>query len=510
MATIYQELENLLEYGLKEKLFEKEDKVYVRNRIMAVLKLDEWEDRTPSVQIASLSRTLNSILDWAYKNGLIETNTITERDILETEIMNCLIPRPSEVIREFYNKYEQGPKEATDYYYHLSTASNYIRTDRIQKNKQWRAETPYGEIDITINLSKPEKDPKEIAMMKNVPPSSYPACLLCRENEGYRGTLRHPARGTHRIIPVKLNGEDWFFQYSPYVYYNEHSIVFRKEHVPMKISEDTFRRLLDFIEAFPHYFIGSNADLPIVGGSILSHDHFQSGQYTFALERAETAEIIRLRNFPTVTIGRVNWPMSVLRVQGSKEEVAEVSNIIFQTWQNYSDPPAEIHAHTGRTPHNTVTPIARKRGKLFEMDVVLRNNRTSEEFPDGIFHPHQELHHIKKENIGLIEVMGLAVLPGRLSDELNNLAMYLLNPIEKSMWGQDMLKHWEWYCDIRRKYSQPTEDNVMEMIKCEIGQKFQTVLEHAGVYKQTDEGLIAFKRFLDALENNNHLKGISG
>lgn len=526
---IYQHIKNLIQYGFEEQLLEKGDEFYARNRILATLGIDEWQepqvkyrlakedrrqvqadvsgenlisDQVDSLgenQLPDLADILNGILDWAYQNGRLSSNTITERDLFDTEIMNCLMPRPSEVIREFQGNYEKTPTTATDRFYQLSMASNYIRTDRIAKNKVWKAATPYGEIDITVNLSKPELDPKEIARLRELPVSSYPTCLLCPENEGYKGTLGHPARATHRVIPVTLNQEDWCLQYSPYVYYNEHSIVFRKQHVPMKISRATFDRLLDFTETFPHYFIGSNADLPIVGGSILSHDHFQGGRYTFAIERADLLESMKIADFPDVTIGMVNWPMSVVRVSGSKEGVAGVTEYIWRKWQMYSDPNAEVFAFSGEIPHNTVTPIARRRGELYEMDIVLRNNRTSEFHPDGIFHPHQELHHIKKENIGLIEVMGLAVLPGRLATELAQLAEYLVNSVDRAKWEESLFKHWDWYVELKQKYPDIALENVNEMIEREVGLKFQQVLEHAGVFKQTPAGKTAFSTFLQSL-----------
>ncbi|XJZ29147.1 UDP-glucose--hexose-1-phosphate uridylyltransferase [Bacillota bacterium Lsc_1132] len=505
-TTIFQDIQNLLEYGVSEKLMEPADRIYARNRILAVLGLNEWQDCPPQIGQPPLAEILNSILDWAYENQVLTSNTATERDILDTEIMNCLTPRPSEVIGTFYTKYnEESSEAATDYFYHLSTASNYIRTDRIAKNKVWKAATPYGDIDITINLSKPEKDPQEIALLKNAPSVSYPTCLLCKENEGYKGNLRNPARATHRVIPLSLNGEEWFLQYSPYVYYQEHSIILKKEHVPMKISRQTFDRLLAFIEKFPHYFIGSNADLPIVGGSILTHDHFQGGRYEFAIERAGVSEQVNLDGYPTIKLGIVNWPMSVIRLQGNKDEVAAATEFIWKTWREYSDPAADLLAYSGETPHNTVTPIARRRGALYEMDVVLRNNRTTAEFPDGIFHPHQELHHIKKENIGLIEVMGLAVLPGRLAEELVLVADYLLHPCEKEQWDPSVVKHWDWVQELLKKHRDLTEENVMEILKAEVGAKFTTVLEHAGVFKSTADGKAAFNKFIKHLQTQSSL-----
>ncbi|WP_409290552.1 UDP-glucose--hexose-1-phosphate uridylyltransferase [Peribacillus sp. SCS-37] len=496
--TIYQFIQSLLDYGIRLNLLEEPDEVYARNRLLSLFGLEEWK---PSEgRELPIHEILEGMLDFAQKQGILKTDTVTERDILDTEIMDCLMPRPSEVVRQFESDYSLSPEAATNRYYQMSLSSNYIRQDRVAKNKQWKTETPYGEIDITINLSKPEKDPKEIALLKNAPQSSYPKCALCRENEGYRGNIRNAARATHRIIPVGLNHEDWFLQYSPYVYYNEHSIIFRAEHLPMKISGDTFTRLLEFTEKFPHYFVGSNADLPIVGGSILTHDHFQGGRYEFAIERAETEESITLPGYPSVTLGIVNWPMSVIRVRGGKDEVQAVTEHIWRSWQTYSDPEAEVRAASGDVPHNTVTPIARRRGGLFEMDVVLRNNRTSEEHPGGIFHPHQELHHIKKENIGLIEVMGLAVLPGRLADELELVGGYLTAPRPLEEWDESVVKHWEWAGRILQKYGNITEGNVNKIIEDEVGAVFQTVLEHAGVYKHDEAGKQAFIRFLHSLQ----------
>ncbi|MFJ7467844.1 UDP-glucose--hexose-1-phosphate uridylyltransferase [Peribacillus frigoritolerans] len=502
---IYQSIQSLLQYGVQQRLLEKEDVTYSRNRILYVLGLDDWEECEGEGEEFSLGVILNEILDWAFENGILSSNSITDRDILDTELMNCLMPRPSEVISEFKENYLKSSKAATDQYYHLSLASNYIRKERIAKNIQWKSMTPYGEMDITINLSKPEKNSEEISRLKNTPQGSYPSCALCRENEGYSGNLRNAARATHRIIPLTLNNEKWFLQYSPYVYYNEHSIVFREEHVPMKISADTFTRLLEFTDKFPHYFIGSNADLPIVGGSILTHDHFQGGRFEFALERAEVEESISLTQYPSVTLGIVNWPMSVIRVRGNKDEVQAVTELIWKSWQNYSDPEADVFAFSGDTPHNTVTPIARRCGELFEMDVVLRNNRTSEEFPHGIFHPHEELHHIKKENIGLIEVMGLAVLPGRLAEELSQAAEYLLCPVPKENWDESVVKHYDWIQKILTKHQTIAKDEVMEIIEAEVGEVFQTVLEHAGVFKRTREGKNAFLNFLNSLKEASRI-----
>ncbi len=501
VTTIYEALEQLVQYGIANELLHPEDVIYTRNRLLATLQLQEWQPVEAEVptHLSSPSSILNRIIDWAYEHGRLTTNTTTERDIWDAKLMNCLMPRPSEVIRTFYERYNEEPKRATDWFYSLSRASNYIQTDRIAKNQQWKAKTEYGDIDITINLSKPEKDPKEIAKLKDAPPSAYPKCVLCAENEGYEGTWHHPARSNHRIIPLSLLDERWYFQYSPYVYYNEHCIVFRNEHVPMKMERKTFMRLLDFIEKFPHYFIGSNADLPIVGGSILAHDHFQGGNYTFAMEKAEIEEYVSFDVFPSLTAGIVRWPMSVIRLRGPKEEVLEAADLIYRTWQTYSDPSVGIYANTGDTPHNTVTPIARQRVGLFEMDIVLRNNRTSDEHPYGIFHPHEELHHIKKENIGLIEVMGLAVLPGRLAAELDALAVYLVQNIPKERWDPALWKHADWVSQLRDAYTTITEENVFNMLRHEVGKRFVKVLEHAGVFKRTEVGKQAFRRFLQTV-----------
>lgn len=500
MPSIYQTIQSLLQYGIENSLLPKEDEIYTRNRLMSVLDLSEWVESEPLEGRSTIHEILDTILDIAEEKGSI-SNTMTERDLLNAELMTCLLPRPSEVIRQFRENYVSSPVKATDQFYHFSILSNYIRMDRIQKNQLWKTKTEYGELDITINLSKPEKNPREIAMLKNAPSSSYPKCLLCPENEGYKGTLTHPARGNHRIIPLSINHEDWYLQYSPYVYYPEHCIVLRKEHMPMKISRETFDRLLDFVDQFPHYFIGSNADLPIVGGSILNHDHFQGGRYTFAIEEAPITQTFTLAGYPNVSAGIVKWPMSVIRLRGEKEEVAMVTERIWKVWQTYSDEGADIHAYSGSTPHNTVTPIARRRDGLFEMDIVLRNNRTSPEHPDGIFHPHQELHHLKKENIGLIEVMGLAVLPGRLVEEVNRLSHYLVESTEKEEWQTDMLKHYDWYEEIRTRRGQLTSDTVSEIMQEEIGARFLTVLEHSGVFKQTAEGQQAFIRFIDQIHS---------
>ncbi|GAA0182815.1 UDP-glucose--hexose-1-phosphate uridylyltransferase [Clostridium sediminicola] len=494
------EISKLVNYALQNNLITENDIIYSTNRLLSVLKLDEVkyikDDYSNTLKLSSI---LDNILNWAYNNNLIENNTPVFRDLLDTEIMNCFMPRPSEVITEFNHKYASNPIDATDYFYNLSKSSNYIRTDRIAKNLVWKSETQYGDLDITINLSKPEKDPKAIAAAKNMKSTSYPKCLLCKENEGYKGRVNHPARGNHRIIPIELTGDKWFLQYSPYVYYNEHSIIFKGEHAPMKITKSSFDRLLQFTDIFPHYFIGSNADLPIVGGSILSHDHFQGGHYEFAMAKASIEKEVKLKNFPKIKAGIVKWPMSVLRIQSkNKEELAEAAGIILKNWRTYSDVTVEIYAETDATPHNTITPIARRRKELFELDLVMRNNRTSDEHPLGIFHPHAEVHHIKKENIGLIEVMGLAVLPARLKSELNRLGKYLVRK-DLLIEEEDLLKHSEWVESLRISYNPFTEKDAFKILQKEVGIKFMTVLEHAGVFKRNDKGQNAFLKFIETI-----------
>ncbi|WNF37476.1 UDP-glucose--hexose-1-phosphate uridylyltransferase [Bacillaceae bacterium IKA-2] len=499
MINIYQKIDILLDYGETHQLIETEDRIYSKNKLLALFDLEHWHDvQKKSDPESEIYEIMDQILDWAFENGKIKENTGTQRDILDSMIIDCLMPRPSELTRLFDSHFEKSPEAATDFFYSLSKASNYIHMDRIAKNRDWEVATEYGNLNITINLSKPEKDPKEIALLKELPTGNYPTCLLCKDNVGYKGTLRHPARTNHRIIPIKLNREAWNLQYSPYVYYHEHCIIFRDEHLPMKISEATFRRLLDFVDIFPHYFVGSNADLPIVGGSILSHDHFQGGKFTFAIEKADINHVFKLAQFPNVKFGIVDWPMSVIRITGSKIEVEQATSYIWEQWQGYSDPSVEIYAYVKDIIHNTVTPIARRRGASYEMDVVLRNNRTSEKYPSGIFHPHKELHHIKQENIGLIEVMGLAVLPGRLLEELSLLAEYLVYNTERESWNEAILKHFQWYQDLKGKYHF-TKENVNVTLQQEVGLKFKKVLEHAGVFKTDANGKLAFIKFVNTL-----------
>ncbi len=489
-------VKNIVTYGLQKGFFQKSDEIYMTNMVLSALGLDSYEEPSEDIGEVDLEATLKIICDYAVKTGLIE-DSIVYRDLFDTKIMGLLLPRPSEVIKKFNEEYEKSPEAATDYYYNLSCNSDYIRRYRIAKDVKWVTPTEYGELDITINLSKPEKDPKAIAAAKNAPQSGYPKCLLCRENEGYAGRVNHPARQNHRIIPLRINNQNWCLQYSPYVYYNEHCIVFNSEHTPMQINRDTFKKLLDFVALFPHYFVGSNADLPIVGGSILSHDHFQGGHYTFAMEKAPILKNIEFKGFEDIKAGIVKWPMSVIRLTASNpDRLIELADKILLSWRGYTDEDAFIFAETNNEPHNTITPIARRRGSDFELDLVLRNNITTEEHPLGVYHPHAELHHIKKENIGLIEVMGLAVLPARLKEEIALLNKAILNNEDIST-DETLSKHAEWVEKIKLKYDDINENNIEGILKDEIGIVFSRVLEHAGVYKLTDEGIAGFEKFIN-------------
>ena len=498
----------LTQYALNAGLIQPADEVYTINRLLDLFELDELEisektmDTDHVEPVKDLEEILESMLDYAAEQGLIPENTITYRDLFDTKIMGVLMPRPSEVKETFYRLYKnEGAEAATDYYYKLSGDSNYIRRGRVAKDMKWTTDTEFGTLDITINLSKPEKDPKAIAAAKLAKQSGYPKCLLCKENEGYAGRINHPARQNHRIIPVTINNSDWFFQYSPYVYYNEHCIVFNSEHTPMKIEKATFGKLLDFVEQFPHYFVGSNADLPIVGGSILSHDHFQGGHYEFAMAKAPLEKEIVFAGFEDVKAGIVNWPMSVIRLSGeNKERLIALADKILQAWRGYTDAEAFIFAETNGEPHNTITPIARKRGENYELDLVLRNNITTEEHPLGVYHPHANLHHIKKENIGLIEVMGLAVLPARLKAEMEVLEKVFAEQGD-FMAYEETAKHADWMNDIITRHPDMTIDTVHDILLEEIGQVFKQVLVDAGVYKCTEEGRKAFGRFIDFVNN---------
>lgn len=496
--NVNQAVKQLVQYGLNAGLFSKEDEIYVRNKILDCIQCDEYEE-IEEMAVQPLEDILKVLLDYIAQKGILKDNTTTERDLFDTKIMDCLMPRPSEVIHTFLQYEKETPKKATDYFYKLSKDSDYIRTYRIKKDKKWIAKTEYGDLDITINLSKPEKDPKAIAAAKNMKSSNYPLCLLCKENEGYAGRMNHPARQNHRIIPVTIQGQKWGFQYSPYVYYNEHCIVFHGEHVPMKIDRDTFCKLFDFVKRFPHYFVGSNADLPIVGGSILAHDHFQGGNYTFAMAKAPVEREYTIKGFEDVGTGIVKWPMSVIRLEGKDtNRLIELADHILKHWREYTDESAFIYANTDGEPHNTITPIARKVGENYQLDLVLRNNITTEEHPLGVYHPHAHLHHIKKENIGLIEVMGLAVLPARLKEEMERVKQFILE--KKDLKQDEMLeKHALWVETFLPKYPEITEENIDEIIEQEIGNVFLQVLLDAGVYKRTKEGQEAFERFIQTL-----------
>lgn len=492
----YQAIKDLVGYALRMGLIEEYDRPWAVNELLQAMGMDAWEEPAETHE-RPLEDILKELLDDAAARGRIEDDT-TNRDLFDTELMGRLTPRPSQVISEFRRRYQADPKDATDWFYRFSQDTDYIRRYRIAKDVKWKATTPYGELDITINLSKPEKDPKAIAAAKAAPQTSYPKCQLCRENEGYAGRLNHPARQNHRIIPVTINQEDWFLQYSPYVYYNEHCIVLNGQHTPMKIDKATFRKLLDFVKQFPHYFVGSNADLPIVGGSILSHDHFQGGCYTFAMEKAPIERPIAFRGFEDVEAGIVKWPMSVIRLRcGDDQRLVELADRILTAWRSYTDEAAFVFAETDGEPHNTITPIARMRDGKFELDLVLRNNITTAEYPLGVYHPHQELHHIKKENIGLIEVMGLAVLPARLKAELNGVAQALARG-EDLRADETLAKHADWTEELKARYTF-TEENAEEILRREVGVVFATVLEHAGVYKCTPEGREAFLRFVQSV-----------
>lgn len=504
------EIEKLLLFGQRWDLIRKWDVIPVRNQLMELLKISEpYQGKVEEEAADTPVEILDNLLEYAACEGLLPEDSVTCRDSLDTRIMGLLMPRQSEVVDRFYNTLKKHSVEkATDDYYQLSIKSNYIRMDRIAKNLHWLTPTEYGELEITVNLSKPEKDPKAIAAARNLKQSNYPGCLLCVENVGYQGRVNHPARQNHRVIPLELSGEQWFLQYSPYVYYNEHCIVLYEKHVPMKMSERTFTRLLDFVEIMPHYFIGSNADLPIVGGSILSHDHFQGGRHCFPMEKAGTEEKFLHEDFPGIKAALVKWPMSVIRITGrARSELVKAASHILGQWRECSDPEAEVLAYSEengvKTPHNTITPIARKNAAgEFELDLVLRNNRTTSEYPDGIFHPHHELHHIKKENIGLIEVMGLAVLPGRLDQEMQVVEPFLTGKRtfdENELTGDDALeKHLPWIRELIDRYGTGnTGTAACDIIRRETGNVFTRVLEDAGVYKRSEAGRKSFIKFMD-------------
>ncbi len=493
--NIYEAINSLVEYGVRENLIEETDKVWAVNRVLEILDLDSMETDA-EVKSDDLEEILKVILDFAVEKGLCE-DSVVYKDLFDTKVMGVLTPRPSQVIKEFYDKYAVSPKEATDYYYHLARKSDYIREYRIKNDVKWVTSTEYGDIDITINLAKPEKDPKAIAAATKMEQSSYPTCMLCKENEGYRGRVNHPARQNHRVIPICLEGVNAFLQYSPYVYYNEHCIVFDEAHKPMKVCEKNFRRLLDFVKQFPHYFIGSNSDLPISGGSILTHEHFQGGNYIFAMAKADYEDKFTFDGFEDVEAGIIKWPMSVIRLKSEDtDRMCTLAGKILNTWRDYSDDEAFIIAKTDDGEiHNTITPITRYRDGKYEIDLVLRNNITTEEYPDGFYHPHPEYHNIKKENIGLIEVMGLAVLPARLKTEMAILKEAILE--NKDIKADERIaKHHDWTMKIKAKYGDINADNCDQIIRDEIGIVFTSILEQCGVFDRTEEGRKQFKRFI--------------
>ncbi len=507
---IQENIMKLVQYGIETGLIEREDALYTANRLLEHLKLDVLDEQAEAQiiryepgdgkMVGELESVLGAICDYAYEQGLLEENTVGYRDLFDTQVMALLVDRPSNIVRKFRALYQEDPKKATDFYYKLSQDTDYIRRYRICKDRKWVTQTEYGDLDITINLSKPEKDPKAIAAAKLAKQTAYPKCLLCRENEGYAGRLNHPARGNHRIIPVVINDSPWYFQYSPYVYYNEHCIVFNSEHKPMKIERATFAKLLDFVSQFPHYFVGSNADLPIVGGSILSHDHFQGGCYEFAMAKAPVEKEVSFAGYEDIEAGIVKWPMSVIRIRHEDpKRLVDLADRILLAWRGYTDEAAFIFAETDGEPHNTITPIARKRSGKYELDLVLRNNITTSEHPLGVFHPHAELHHIKKENIGLIEVMGLAVLPARLKGELERLKEALVAGSDLRA-DEELAKHADWADELKEKYGSFHADTVDKLIEDEVGLVFSKVLEHAGVYKRTPEGRAAFVRFVESVK----------
>ncbi len=492
--NIYTYIESLLSYAMNRGLAQPEDHQVLLNRLLDLLHLEDYEP-SQELQTENLEEILAGILDYACKNGLCDDN-ITARDIFDTRIMGALTPMPREIIRTFREKYAQSPEAATDWYYKLSCDTDYIRRYRIAKDVRWKYDSDYGPMDITINLSKPEKDPKAIAAAKLAPQAGYPKCQLCRENEGYAGRMNHPARANHRIIPITIAGADWYLQYSPYVYYNEHCIVFNGQHIPMVIDRSAFAKLLDFVTVFPHYFVGSNADLPIVGGSILSHEHFQGGHYTFAMELAPAIRAVEFAGYEDISAAIVKWPMSVLRLEGKdKDRIADLGEKILTTWRGYSDEALGILAETDGEPHNTITPIARRNGENYQLDLVLRCNITTQEHPLGVFHPHADKHHIKKENIGLIEVMGLAVLPSRLKTELQDLAVAILAGRDITQ-DEVLCKHAPWVEELKTRHDFDKE-NALDVLLQETGRVFAAVLEDAGVYKNTPDGLAGFLKFVD-------------
>ena len=493
---IYTYIDSLVNYAVSCGLGEDVDRRVLTNRLLDILRLDDYIPSDKPL-VEDIEEILGGILDYAVSAGLCDEG-ITARDIFDTRIMGAVTPMPREVVAKFRSLYAEDPVKATDWYYKFSCDTDYIRRYRIKKDMRWKYPCEYGELDITINLSKPEKDPKAIAAAKSAPQTAYPKCQLCVENEGYAGRMNHPARANHRILPIEVCGEDWFLQYSPYVYYNEHCIVFNSQHIPMKIDRSAFAKLLSFVGSFPHYFVGSNADLPIVGGSILSHEHFQGGHYTFAMENAPVEDTLTFNGYEDIQAGIVKWPMSVIRLSGNDpERIADLAEKILAAWRGYSDETVGVVAFSDGEPHNTITPIARRRGEAYELDLVLRCNITTPEHPMGLFHPHADKHHIKKENIGLIEVMGLAVLPSRLKAELTALAQAAAEGRDVSD-DEALSKHAQWLKELKTKHTF-TSENALDIILEETGRVFAAVLEDAGVYKNTPEGRKAFLRFADTV-----------
>ena len=498
MNKVYAAIGALADYAIHHGLADEADRLYLVNALLEKLGLDDYE-AVGDVPFAGLDDILDTLVDYAAEQGLLKSESITGRDLFDTALMGVVTPRPSEVIGTFRNLYDESPEKATDWFYKFSQDTNYIRATRVAKDIRWSVPSEFGDIDISINLSKPEKDPRDIAAAKNAKQSAYPKCQLCLENEGYAGRMNHPARQNHRIIPITINESHWGFQYSPYVYYNEHCIVLNGEHVPMKIDRAAFRKLFDFVGQFPHYFLGSNADLPIVGGSILSHDHFQGGRYEFAMAKAPYESKFTVPGYEDVEAGIVHWPLSVIRLRGEDDErIIDLADHILKAWRGYTDEAAFIFAETDGEPHNTITPIARKRDGKFELDLALRNNITTDECPLGVYHPHAEYHHIKKENIGLIEVMGLAILPARLKTEMALLAECLTGDKRIEDYPE-LEQHAEWAKEIAARRTDLNKDNVDDILKEEIGHVFVHVLEDAGVYKCTEEGRAAFQRFIATL-----------
>ena len=503
---LQENIRELVQYGLLTGLVAKEDEIYTTNKLLELFGEEEYPfefgeeaERTEEEAVKRLPELLTEMMDYAVNKGIMQEDGVVYRDLFDTKIMSCLVGRPGEIIRKFWAEYEKSPEAATEFFYKFSQDTDYIRRYRVCKDEKWIAPTKYGDLDITINLSKPEKDPKAIAAAKLAKQSGYPKCLLCVENEGYAGRINHPARQNHRIIPITINDSKWGLQYSPYVYYNEHCIVFNSQHIPMKIEHNTFVKLFDFVKQFPHYMLGSNADLPIVGGSILSHDHFQGGHYEFPMAKAEVERTFVVKGFEDVKAGVVNWPMSVIRIWGKDtDRLIALADVILDSWRGYSDEASFVFAETDGEKHNTITPIARKRGEDYELDLVLRNNITTEEHPLGVFHPHANLHHIKKENIGLIEVMGLAVLPARLKKEKADLEDAILTGADIRK-DEILEKHADWVEEFLPKYQDVNAENIHSIIQKEIGLVFMQVLEDAGVYKRTEEGQAGFDRFIESL-----------